>query len=225
MLKIYGVPVSVHTRKAIVLAIAKDLPYELVPVVPVIPGSAPADWREISPTGKIPALCDGEFTLADSAAICAYLERLRPEPSFYPRDARAYARALALEQYAGTLFREVVHPLFHETFVHPQIRGVPTDPAAVERVLKEAVPEHFAYLDGLAWSEDISIADVAVASNLVTYQYIGFELSRKRYPRLVDRFDRAIAAPAFREALRREQPVVAQMGLHDAFLAEHVQDR
>ena len=78
MLKIYGVPISVHTRKVIVVALAKKLEHEVIPVVPVIPGNPPANWRELSPTGKIPALTDGDFTVADSAAICGYLERIHP---------------------------------------------------------------------------------------------------------------------------------------------------
>lgn len=69
MLKIYGVPVSVHTRKVIVVALAKDLPYEVVPVVPVVPESLPPNWRELSPTGKIPVLGHGDVTIADSAAV------------------------------------------------------------------------------------------------------------------------------------------------------------
>jgi glutathione S-transferase len=133
MLKIHGVPISVHTRKVIVAARLKRLPFEVMPVVPVIPGSLPANWRELSPTGKIPALQDGDFTLADSAAICAYLERKQPEPSLYPRDDRGYSWALWLEQYAGgTVFRDVVHVLFHEVFVNPKVRGIATDPARVE---------------------------------------------------------------------------------------------
>lgn len=32
MLKIFGVPISVHTRKVIVAALAKGLPHEVVPV-------------------------------------------------------------------------------------------------------------------------------------------------------------------------------------------------
>ena len=47
------------------------------------------------------------------------------EPSLYPSDIQAYGRALWLEQYAGgTLFRDVVHPLFHEVFVHPKVKGL-----------------------------------------------------------------------------------------------------
>jgi len=45
MLKIYGVPISVHTRKVVVVSIIKDLPYEVIPVVPVIPGNPPANWH------------------------------------------------------------------------------------------------------------------------------------------------------------------------------------
>jgi glutathione S-transferase len=64
VLRIYGVPISVHTRKVIVVAIAKGLPHEVIPVVPVIPDNPPANWRELSPAGKIPALSDGDFTIS-----------------------------------------------------------------------------------------------------------------------------------------------------------------
>lgn len=224
MLKIFGVPISVHTRKVIVAARLKGLPFEVVPVVPVIPDNPPANWRELSPTGKIPALQDGDFTLADSAAICAYLERKQPEPSLYPSDARQYGHALWLEQYAGgTVFRDVVHPLFHEVFVHPKVKGIPTDHAHIDEVLTRVLPEVFGYLDavsgpGFLAGEALSVADLAVASNLVTMQYIGFTLDRARFPRLAHLFDRVIRIPAMTEALRAEQPVVQQMGLKSEFL-------
>lgn len=218
MLKIYGVPISVHTRKVIVAALAKGLEHEVVPVVPVIPDNPPPNWRELSPTGLIPALTDGDFTVADSAAICGYLERAYPDQPLYPQDARGYAQALSLEQYAGKLFSDVVRPLFHEVFVHPKVQGVATDPAKIEAVLTQAVPETFGHLDRLAGGsflvgETLSMADIAVASNLVTYQYIGFDLYRGRFPRLAALFDRVLQQPAMREALKRERSVVDSMGL------------
>jgi glutathione S-transferase len=218
VLKIYGVPVSVHTRKVIVVALAKGLAHEVIPVVPVVPGSPPANWRELSPTGKIPALTDGDFTVADSAAICAYLERIHPKQPVYPADARGYATALSLEQYAGALFREVVHPLFHETFVHPKIHQVATNQQRVDAVLGTAVPEMFGYLDAAIHGEyltgdQVTVADFAVASNLITYQYIGFDLYRARFGRLAALFDRVVQHPAMIEAMRREQPAADSMGL------------
>ncbi len=131
--------------------------------------------------------------------------------------------ALSLEQYAGTLFRDVVHPLFHETVVHPKMGNLPTDQGKVDEVLDRAVPETYAYLDGIA-AEDflagktMSIADIAVASNLTTYQYVGFDLYRARFPRLAALYDRIVRQPAMREALRRERPVVASTGLRNDFL-------
>jgi glutathione S-transferase len=223
VLKIFGVPISVHTRKVIVTALAKGLPHEVVPVVPVIPGNPPPDWKELSPTGLIPAVSDGDFTLADSAAICAYLERLHPDHPLYPQPPREYAKALALEQYAATVFRDVVHPLFHEVFVNPNIRKVPTDQRRIDAVLAKAVPETFGYLESVAGGEflvgnSMSIADIAVASNLTTYQYIGFDLFRSRFPRLAALYDRMVRQPAMREALKREQAVVDSMGLRKDFL-------
>jgi glutathione S-transferase len=218
MLRIYGVPLSVHTRKAIVAALAKQLPYELLPVAPVVPASLPPDWASLTPTGKIPVLADGGFVLYDSAAICAYLERLQPQPPLYPADAQAYARALCIEQYAGTLFASVVHPLFHEEVVHPKIRGIATDRARVDAVLTQAVPKAFGYLDALAagqWlaGDAMSIADIAVVSNLITYQYLGFDLHRQSFPRLAALHDRTIAHPALQAALRGERPALESMGL------------
>src|SRR5262245_8979833 len=218
MLKIYGVPISVHTRKVIVAAIAKGLAHEVVPVVPVIPDNPPPNWRELSPTGLIPALTDGDFTLSDSAAICAYLERKHPAHPLYPQSARDYATALSLEQYAGTLFREVVRPLFHEVVVHPKVRNIATDKSKIEAVLQNVLPETFGYLDRLAAGDFLagrllSVADIAVASNLITYQYIGFDLYPSRFPRLAAWFDRIIDQAPMREALEREKPVVDSMGL------------
>jgi glutathione S-transferase len=224
MLKIYGVPISVHTRKVIVAARLKGLALELVPVVPVIPGNPPPNWRQLSPTGQIPVLQDDDFVLADSAAICAYLERKQPKQSIYPPGDRQHALALWFEQYAGgTVFRHIVHPLFHQTFVNPNVHKVATDPSAVADVLTRAMPEIYGYLDSVAGNEflagpQLSVADVAVVSNLVTVQYIGFDLDRARYPRLGALFDRVIRVPAVAQVLQAEQPVVQQMGLKSAFL-------
>ncbi len=224
MLKIYGAPVSVHTRKVIIVCKLKGLPYQLVPVVPVVPGSVPPNWRELSPTGLIPVMQDGEFTLADSSAICAYLDRTHPRPSVYPSAPRDHATALWLEQYAGgTLFRQVVHPLFHETVVSPNLLHEPSNAHRVDDVVTRVVPEVFGYLESVCGNghlagSALSIADIAVTSNLVTLQYLGFMLDHSRFSKLAGLLDRTIRLPAFIEALRAEQQSVQQMGLKGDFL-------
>jgi glutathione S-transferase len=227
MIKIYGIPLSVHTRKVIVAALAKNLPHEIVAVVPVMPDSLPPDWKALSPTGKIPAIADGDFRLADSAAICAYFEKLNPAPALYPADPREYATALSFEQYAGTVFADVVRPLFHETVVHPKMRNIASDQGRIDDVLRVDVPETFGHLDAALRGhylagDALSVADIAVASNLVTYRYLGFDIDGDRFPRLAAHFDRVLRHPAMREALLRERPFADSMGLDRRW---HVQDR
>jgi glutathione S-transferase len=224
MLKIYGVPVSVHTRKVLIVANLKGLAHDVIPVVPVIPGNPPSNWRELSPTGRIPAITDGDFTVADSTAICMYLDRAYPEHAIYPTAARELAQALSIELYATEqLFRSVVRPLFHEVFVHPKIHNCPPNQAVVEQVFAESIPEVFGYLDGIAAAEclvgrSITAADFAVVSNLVTYRYCGFHPDRSRFPRLAKYFDRMINVPCIRETLRNETSTAASMGLNDDIL-------
>jgi glutathione S-transferase len=221
MLKIHGIPISVHTRKVIVTALHKGLAFEVLPVVPLVAESLPPNWRELSPTGRIPVLSDGDFHLADSAAICAYLERLHPEAPLYPHPSqvRDCARVQSLEQYAGALFAEVVQPLFHETFVNPNMKKKPADAAHVAALLGDVLPPMLGYLDGIARGasffvgHSLSIADIAVASNLLNYRYLGFELDGLRYPHLSAMFERVLRQPALQQALRRELPVVESMGL------------
>jgi glutathione S-transferase len=219
MLLIHGTPISVHTRKVIVAAIEKNLPYQINPVVPVIPGNPPPNWRTLSPTGLIPAISDGEFTLADSTAICAYLDRAHPARPLYPAGAQAYAEALWLEQYAGgTLFRNVIYPLFREVFVQPRINKIPADTGKIDAVVGTVVPEVFGYLESTAGDTFLagpamSMADVAVVSNLINFQYVGFALDALRYPRLSALFERVIRQPSMRKAVQQEQDAVQAMAL------------
>jgi glutathione S-transferase len=56
-----------------------------------------------SPTGKLPALIDGDITVWDSLAIIDYVAETNPKKAIWPRDkaARAHARSLRAEMHAG----------------------------------------------------------------------------------------------------------------------------
>ena len=219
-LKIFGVPFSVHTRKVILAARIKSLPYEITPVVPVIPDNPPPNWRSISPTGLIPAIDDDGYILADSTAIVLYLERKRPEPSVLPADAKDYGAALFLDAWAGRFFHDVVHPLFHHQIVNPNIRKTPGDPAAIDVALKARAPQAFAYLEERAHEpflvgKALSIADLAVVSNLIVFHYLGHRIDARRYPSLAAYFARHRDALA--SVLEAERPFVEKAGLNPQF--------
>lgn len=46
----------------------------------------------ISPRGKVPAIVDGDFTLSESLAIMAYLDRKYPDPPLFGRSAEETGR-------------------------------------------------------------------------------------------------------------------------------------
>ena len=224
MLTIHGVPLSVHTRKAIVTAILKKMEYKFEVVIPVIPDNPPPNWSELSPTGLIPVLQDGDYTLADSNAICLYLEQKQPAPPILPSDAKQYGRALWFDAYAGgTIFRHVVHPLFVQTVVNPNIRQVPSDKALIDSVLNDVQPKVLNYLESqisgrFLVGNTMTLADISIVSNFIVYQYIGYELDEAKYPKLVKYVMDIAATDAYRKALDDEKPFVAQMGLDRSFL-------
>ena len=81
---------------------ATGQPYEEV----VIPLGRPETTEEIlrwSPTGRVPALRDGEIALWDSLAICEHLAESFPNTGLWPAEsrARAVARSVVAEMHSG----------------------------------------------------------------------------------------------------------------------------
>lgn len=224
-LRIYGVPFSVHTRKVILAARLKSIPYTLTPVVPVVPEQLPPGWRDISPTGLIPAIDDNGYIVADSTAIVLYLERKFPSPSLLPNDAQRYGTALFLDAWAGSeLFRRVIHPLFHQQVVAPKIRKQLPDERSVHTASTIAAPEAFAYLERLAperffVGDALSIADLAIVSNLIMFHYLGYRIDTHRHPKLGAYFARHLSSEVLVPVLEAEREAVETLGLDRKFLA------
>jgi len=220
MITIHGVPLSVHARKAIVTAILKDIDHRVEPVIPFNP---PPNWLALSPTGLIPAMQDGDFAVAESSAICLYLERKQPAPAILPAGERDYGRAMFLDGYSGWMFRSLVHGLFFQKVINPVILKGATDQAVIDNILATVRPKVFGYLESqidgrFLVGQGLSLADIGIVSNLINYQYLGFAIDRADYPELARYSAGIIATEVFRQALAREKPFAEQMGLDRKFL-------
>lgn len=220
MFTIYGVPLSIHVRKVIVTALEKQLDHRVEAVFPFDP---PPGWRELSPTGKIPALRHGDVTLADSSVIVAYLEKRFPERPLNPSDPAQFARAIWFEEYIDGQIAPDVIALFRQKVLGPMVHKKPTDEAAVRRLLQEDLPPKLDYLeqslDGEYFVDGrLSIADITLACDLMVFHYLGFALDRGRHPKLAAHFRRMLARDSFRQALVAEQPFAEKMGLDRRFL-------
>src|SRR5881398_3225842 len=78
MIKLYWSPRS-RSFSAIWLLEETGLPYERV-LTDISTGAQKApEYLAINPMGKVPALKDGDATLAEAAAICAYVAERYPE--------------------------------------------------------------------------------------------------------------------------------------------------
>ena len=220
MFTIYGVPLSIHVRKVIVAALEKRLEHRVETVFPFDP---PPGWRELSPTGKIPALKHGELTLADSSVIVAYLEKRFPELPLNPVDPAQYARALWFEEYVDSQIAPDVIGLFQQKVLAPMLHKKEPDAAIVRRLLQEDLPPKFDYLEGSLQGEyfvggRMSVADITLASDLTIFHYLGCTLDAARHPNLLAHFKRMLGRDSFRTALAAEQPFAERMGLDRGFL-------
>jgi glutathione S-transferase len=220
MLTIYGVPISVHVRKTLVTANLKGIEHKVEPVIPFTP---PPNWTALSPTGLIPAMQDGDLTLAESAAICFYMERQKATPAILPGDTTACSRVLFFDGYAGYVFRSVVHGLFFQKIITPAILKGTTDQSVIDKILATSQPTAFQYLESQAGGkflvgDSLTLADIGIVSNLINYQYLGFPIDRAKYPQLAKYAGGIIALEPFQQALRNEQPFAEQMGLDRSFL-------
>jgi glutathione S-transferase len=213
-LVVLGGSVSPFVRKVRVVLAEKGLDYEFQQVNPFAP---PPGWREISPLGKIPAFRDGDRTLADSAVICAYLERRFPKPALYPSDDFEYARALWFQEWAGGGLVPTSGPkVFLPLVLRPLFTQKPPDEAAeatARKCVEEELPPYWDYLERELGDADflvggrLTIADVAVASPFVNLRHAGFAPARKRWPRLRAFLDRTHGRPSFKKLIDEETPI------------------
>jgi glutathione S-transferase len=62
-----------------------------------------ANIRRFSPSGRVPALIDGNLTVWDSLAICEYLNEKFPGKRLWPENGaqRAQARSICAEMHSG----------------------------------------------------------------------------------------------------------------------------
>jgi glutathione S-transferase len=209
VLTLYGINLSTFTRKVRLALLEKGIEhhFEAAPM-----GSPKV--RALHPLGKIPVVEDAGLVIPDSSVIIAWLERSYPALPLYPADAGRFARALWLEEYADTRLREATLPYFSENVVKPVFQGKPGDEAALAgaAALRD---EAFGYLErelpewGFAVGEALSVADVAIGAQLITYHQGAAEPERDRWPRLVRYFEALLARPHWSAVIVEEQAALA----------------
>jgi len=214
MIKLYGMPLSPFVRKVMLVLDYKELEYENVPT---LPGDESAEFRAISPLGKVPVLDHDGFTLPDTSVICRYLDRVAPEKSIYPADPQAEATACWLEEFADSKLMENCAGLFRQRLINPKFFNEPTNEELVQSILDEGMPQCLEYLEsvtpesGYMVGDGLSIADFSVTTCFLQAQYGDFDVDGAVAPKLRSYLDRAFAAPLVVKRLEAEKAAVEKI--------------
>jgi glutathione S-transferase len=174
-IKIYGLPMSQHVRKTLAVAHQIDLPVELVACRPSDP-----ILKEINPAGRMPALDDDGFRLAESNAILVYLASKRPN-DLYPDDIRTRSEINQWLSWEAAHWAPSYGPIQFERLAKPFLNlGAPDETiiaSALEKFRREAL-----YLDarlkGRDWlvGDRPSLADISVGCGLTHAKAIDLPL-------------------------------------------------
>lgn len=207
MLTIHGTVPSPFARKVRCMLDEKGVDYQSEQLIPF---PKTPELLALNPRGQIPILQDGDLVLPDSSVMCAYIERLHPEPAFYPRDPAQFGRALWLEEYSDTTLSAAVGAVFFERFVKKVLMQAEPDEERVQEALANELPNALEVLETEIGDRDhlvggaFSIADAAVCSQLVNLQHGGEPLDAERWPNLARYLATNLARPAFKAILAEE---------------------
>ncbi len=217
-LLIYGTRGSPFVRKVLVFLTEKDVPWELEEVNVFDP---PEWFLELSPAKRIPVLRDRDVategvagTIADSSAICAYLERRFPEPALYPPDPLEYGRALWFEEYADTLVAARIGFGLLRTLVAAPARGEPPDLERARKTYHQDLPPLFTYLDKeigeseFLLADRFTIADIALTSQLAGMRITRVAIDADRWPNLARYAEHHLARSSFAVRLDELKPMM-----------------
>ena len=198
-MQVFGALLSPFVRKVCLVAEEKGIAYELVLSRP---GNADPDFVAASPFGKIPAMKDGDYTLADSTAIVTYLEAKHPAKPMLPADPQARGTAMWFDEFADTILAASGLKILFNRLVGPKILKVGGDEAIALQGEAE-LPRILEYLEGAVpdtgWllGESFSLADISVASLFRSLAYVGHAPKVATHPRTAAWYARVCQRPAW----------------------------
>ena len=204
---IYGATMSPFVRKVLAFAAEKRVDVESIQIGL---GSTDPDFLAASPFRKIPALRDGDFTLADSSAIVHYIEALHPDPALIPTDAKARAKAIWYDEFADTILVAAAGKMFFNRVVAPVFLKRPGDLAAADKAEAEELPPVLAYIErmlpasGHLVEDRLTLADIAVTSPFANLMHAGYSVDAAVYPKVAAFAAAILGRPSFAGMVARE---------------------
>ena len=210
---LYGSSISPFVRKVLAFAGEKGIEMDVRPVGVGDPSPA---FRAASPLGKMPALDDDGYFLADSSAIVHYLEAKHPMPVLIPADPKARGRVIWFDEYGDTVIMACAAKMFFNRVVAPRFLKRAGDLEMAAAAERDELPKVLGYLEsvvpaeGYLVGESLTLADLAIASPLANLAYMDMEIDASRYPRTKAFAERTLVRPSFASWIDRERSFMSR---------------
>lgn len=186
MLKIYGLPVSSPTNKVRYVANYLNIPHEFN-IISLSRGEhKKPEYLKINPLGRIPAIDDEGFRLAESNAICRYLAD-KQQSDLYPKDLKKRAVIDQWMDYASLHVLIALARIMFNTYFYKFV-GIEKDERAIEDgrkfiaeylpIIEQQLSQHKFIAD-----DKMTLADIAMIASLDTCEMAQVNLTA--YPHLV----------------------------------------
>ncbi|MFD2738327.1 glutathione S-transferase family protein [Sulfitobacter aestuarii] len=208
MARLFHVPLSPFCRKVRLSLAEKKIEVELVEERY---WEADPDFLRRNPAAKVPVLRLDGIMMAESAAICEYLEETRPEPRLLPKDPVQRLEVRRLVSWFDDKFHhEVTSKLLYERVNKKVMKQGYPDSSNVKSGAK-AIKYHLDYmswlLDHRRWlgGDVMTLADFAAAAHLSSLDYIS-DVDWNRSEVVKDWYAKIKSRPAFRSILADQVP-------------------
>jgi len=214
-MKLYGYFRSSAAYRVRIALALKDLPHETVFVHLTRDGGEQKQpsYRAVNPQALVPTLEHDGHAIGQSLAIIAYLDEIKPEPAFLPREAAARAR---VRQIAYAIACDI-HPLNNLRVLGALRSRFGADDAAVNDWYRHWIAEGFTAIESLlangrdtgtfCHGETPTLADICLIPQVANARR--FEVDLAAFPTIVRIDAAARALPAFKAAAPENQPDAA----------------
>jgi len=208
MARLFHVPLSPFCRKIRLSLAEKKIEVDLVEERY---WQQDPDFMRRNPAGKVPVLRLDGIMMAESAAICEYIEETRPEPSLLPTDPEQRLEVRRLVTWFDDKFHhEVTSKLLYERVNKKMMKAGYPDSKNVKAGAR-AIKFHLGYLtwllDHRRWlaGDTMTLADFAAAAHLSSLDYIS-DVDWNSCPEVKDWYAKIKSRPAFRSILADQVP-------------------
>ncbi|QFU10063.1 hypothetical protein PARPLA_00373 [Rhodobacteraceae bacterium THAF1] len=208
MYRLYHAPLSPFCRKVRLVLAEKRIEAELLEERY---WERSSDFLRRNPAGKVPILRVDGRNLAESQAICEYLEETVPTPALLPKDADArYEVRRLCAWFDDGFFREVTSNLLYER-VNKKIQGAGYPDSGKVKAGTKAIKFHLDYmawlLDKRRWlaGDEMTLADFAAAAHLSALDYTS-DVDWGRNEGVKNWYATIKSRPAFRGILSDQVP-------------------